>query len=72
MLVQNPVVEKPITELSTKLQQLRRLKGQSAGPPASWHLNSALQAAKNEPAGIKSEVSYIFIGIEIPTSPSTN
>lgn len=65
-------VGKQTTELSAKLQQLRRLKAQPEGLPTSFHLNSAIQAAKREPSNMKSEVSYVFIGIEIPTTPSTN
>jgi hypothetical protein len=72
MLDHSPVVEsaaeKQTIELSAKLQQLRRLRVQPDGQTTSQHLNSALQAAKREPANLKSEVSYVFIGIEIPSS----
>jgi hypothetical protein len=67
-----PTVEQPIVELSTKLQQLRRLKTQPQAQPSSRHLTSALQAARQEPAGMKADVSYIFIGIILPSPPGLN
>jgi hypothetical protein len=65
--VAEPAFEKDTTEISTKLRQLRRLKAVTELQPASLHLQSALQTAKREPAGAAPEVSYIFIGIIIPT-----
>jgi hypothetical protein len=67
MSVAEPVFEKDMTEISTKLRQLRRLRAGTELQPASLHLQSALQAAKCEPVGAAPEVSYIFIGIIIPT-----
>jgi hypothetical protein len=67
-----PPVGQPIVDLSTKLQQLRRLKTQPQAQPGSRHLSSALQVAKHEPVGTKADVSYIFIGIILPTPLQLN
>ena len=65
-----PVVEAPvaheISDLSTKLQQLRRLQvRQPAEQPASWHLNSALQATEHKAASSTELDPGVFIGIII-------
>jgi len=65
-----PVIEAPdaheISDLSTKLQQLRRLRVQQPGEqPASWHLNSALQATEHKGAGKTELDPGVFIGIII-------
>jgi hypothetical protein len=56
-------VTNPTTDLSVKLQQLRRLREPSEGPPVSWHLNSALQAAERSPANKTKAAAGIFIGL---------
>ncbi|HEY2116366.1 MAG TPA: hypothetical protein VGJ51_14815 [Candidatus Angelobacter sp.] len=64
-----PVVEAPvahdISDLSTKLHQLRRLRAQPGEQPASWHLNSALQAAEHKGASKTKLDAGVFIGIII-------
>jgi hypothetical protein len=65
-----PVVEAPvaheISDLSTKLQQMRRLRVQQPGAqPTSWHLNSALQATEHTAAGKTKLDAGVFIGIII-------
>lgn len=71
-----PVVEAPvaheISDLSIKLQQLRRLQVRPPGErPASWHLNSALQATEHKAAGKTKLDAGVFIGIIIdPNTPS--
>ena len=64
-----PVVEAPvaheISDLSTKLDQLRRLRVQPGEQPASWHLNSALQATEHKAAGKTKLDAGVFIGIII-------
>jgi len=63
-----PVVEAPvaheISDLSTKLHQLRRLRVQPE-QPSSWHLNSALQTAEHKAAGKTKLDAGVFIGIII-------
>lgn len=76
MIVQNPVVESSthqISELSGKLRQLRRLKVHEDGPPVSWHLNSAMQAAQQSAANKTKLDPTIFIGIILPneSTPSS-
>jgi len=69
MIVQNSILEAPsasqITDLSSKLQQLRRLRVQSDGPEVSCHLNSAMQAVEHAPANRTKLDPGIFIGIII-------
>jgi hypothetical protein len=66
-----PVVEAPvaheISDLSTKLQQMRRLRVQQqpGEQPTSWHLNSALQATDHKAAGKTKLDAGVFIGIII-------
>lgn len=65
-----PVVEAPvaheISDLSAKLQQLRRLRVQQPGEqPASWHLNSALQATEHKAGSTTQLDPGVFIGIII-------
>jgi len=65
-----PVLEAPvaheISDLSTKLQQMRRLRVQQPGEqPASWHLNSALQATEHRAAPKSDLDPGVFIGIII-------
>jgi len=65
-----PVLEAPvaheISDLSTKLQQLRRLRVQQpAEQPASWHLNTALQPAEHQASSSTELDPGVFIGIII-------
>jgi len=57
-----------VSVLSSRLQQLRRLKSKTAPGQVSCHLQSALEVAKRDPADKTPEVSYIFIGIVVPSS----
>ncbi len=75
MIMQNPIVEAPvpgqIADLSIKLQQLRRLRGQ-ADRPASSHLSSALQAPARGPLKPTKLDAGVFIGIIINPNSSTS
>jgi hypothetical protein len=59
------------TDISVQLKRLRRLRTDPRVEPSSLHLKLALDEARREPQGKQPEVSYIFIGISIPSSPAS-